>query len=97
MTRANLAPAQQAVQAAHAALCYAAEHPAGAHALPLVILTAPDELALCWLMGECEREGIAVSAFFEPDLGYSLTAVALISDGRSVRRYPLALKEAPPC
>jgi hypothetical protein len=94
LTRADLSQAQQAVQAAHAAVTYAAAHPAAA-ALPLVILAARDEPGLSWFMAECEREGIIMSAFTEPDLGDQLTAVAFCGGGRIARRYPLALKETP--
>lgn len=81
------------MQACHAAAVYTALHPDAAE-LPLVILTARDELDLYWLLGECERNRTDTSAFHEPDLGDRLTAVAFVSDGRTARRYPLALKGA---
>ena len=85
------------MQAAHAALCYAAAHPAEqVHALPFVLVEAADELALCWLAAECEREGVAMSAFCEEDLGGQLTAVAF-TNRRLGRKYPLALQEVTSC
>ena len=93
ITRADLSPGQQAVQAAHAAVTHAAGNP-DVSSLPLVILAARDELGLFWLLGECERSRTGVSAFYEPDLDGQLTAVAFVSDGRTARRYPLAFKEA---
>jgi hypothetical protein len=92
VTRGDLPPGDQAVQAAHAALEFAARYPelrpwSGA----LVLLAAKDELELTWLCAEAYRSGCPLAAFHEPDLGYALTAVALGSSaGALVRRYPLA-------
>jgi hypothetical protein len=95
VVRGDLSPAQQAVQAAHAALAFAAAHPeAAAHECPLALLEAPDELALCWLAEDAQRAGAAYAAFFEPDLGHALTAIALEpAADRLARRFPLALRE----
>lgn len=97
MTRADLPPAVQAVQAAHAALEFSVRHPAAAAAWAaaggsLLILAARDELALCWLLDDAARSGHPAAAFREPDLGGALTAVAVHQAGRLCARYPLALR-----
>ena len=95
MTRADLSPAQQAVQAAHAALAFAAKHPElAAASLPLALLSVPDQLALCWLIADAERARLRLATFSEPDLDDALTAIALEpAAGRLVRHLPLALAE----
>jgi hypothetical protein len=95
------------VQAAHAAITFTVEHPGLITPdITVVFLAARDELALCWLLADAERDSIHASSFSEPDLGGALTAVALRvpahdaygnqgRDGRAAqlcRRYPLALK-----
>lgn len=92
MTRADLAPGVQATQAVHAALEYAA----AGHPVPqtLAVLCARDELDLCWLLGDAQRDGIPAVGFHEPDLDDHLTAVALGPDAaRLCRRFPLLFAE----
>lgn len=84
----------QGVQAAHAALAFSVEHPElTADWSPggtLLLLAAPDELALCWLAADAERDGLPSASFYEPDLGGALTAVAVYGAGKLCSRYPLA-------
>lgn len=96
MTRADLPPAVQAVQAAHAALDFALTHPEISRdwhvsSNTLAVLAAADEIALHELLERAA--GIPAVAFHEPDLGGALTAVALGPAGRKLcRKYPLALQ-----
>jgi hypothetical protein len=60
-----------------------------------VLLVAPDELALSWLVADASAAGLRVVSFHEPDLADALTAVALESAGRRlVTGLPLALAGA---
>lgn len=98
ITRADLTPAQQAVQAVHAALTFARDWTGTfvtdrLDEAPLVLCAAPDELTLCWLIEEARRTHITLSAFYEPDLDGALTAVCLEPAGRRLAaHYPLALQ-----
>ncbi len=97
VTRADLPPGAQAVQAAHAVIDFACTYPsltATWHAASnvLVILAVPDELALGWLEQDVRAAGLRVAPFHEPDLGGALTAVAIEpAAARLLRRLPLAL------
>jgi hypothetical protein len=91
VTRADLAPPVQACQAIHAALAFAAIH----HPVPpvLALLEAPDELALCWLLGDAHQQGLSAVPFHEPDLDDALTAVALgPSAARLCRKFSLCMR-----
>lgn len=97
VTRGDLSPAIQACQAIHAALEFAVAHP---HRVldwyratnVVVLLAAPDELALGWLCDDAEAAGLLVVRFHEPDLDGSLTAAALEPGAdRLVSHLPLAL------
>jgi hypothetical protein len=94
IVRADLPPGDQAVQAAHAAVEFALRFP-GQVPETLVLLAAGDELELDFLI-ELLSGDVAYCTFREPDLGGSLTAVAL-AETRLTRRmtagYPLALRE----
>ena len=97
MTRADLPPGAQAVQGAHAALEFSVRHPDLASAWAreggsLLLLAAADELALCWLLADAQRDGYQAVPFCEPDLGNALTAVAVYGASRLCSRYPLALR-----
>jgi hypothetical protein len=98
VTRADLPPAVQAVQAAHAGLALAVKHGTlvdqwDADGGFLIILAVPDELALCWLLADAGRDGQLAVPFHEPDLGGALTAVALTGGALPlVRKLSLALK-----
>ena len=93
VTRADLPPGVQAVQAVHAAIEFALAYP---HRLvdTVALLAARDELELSWLLSELHRANMTHRAFREPGLGDALTAVAIDSAGaRFCRKYPLALEE----
>ena len=97
MTRADLAPGVQAVQGAHAALEFSVRHPDLVSAWardggPLLLLAAADELALCWLLADAERDGHPAVPFCEPDLGNAMTAIAVYGASRLCSRYPLAMR-----
>ena len=58
----------------------------------LVVLATRDELALAWLAQDAEAAGLALVKVHEPDLGGSLTAIAVEPAGhRLLRGLPLAL------
>lgn len=95
VTRADLSPAQQAVQSAHAALSFAVAYPDVTrewyhHGQILVLLAVPDER---WLgLEELRLEDYRTVSFHEPDLNGQLTAIcAEPSAGRRLSRLPLAL------
>lgn len=81
----------------HAALDFTFEHPTvAAHwhkvSNTIVVLAARDELALSWLADDATETRIEHTRFREPDIGGSLTAVALApTAARLVRKLPLAL------
>ena len=81
----------------HAALDFAVAHPAlvarwHGDSNTLVVLAAPDELALSWLCADARALGLLAVPFSEPDLGGALTAVALEPAARRlVAHLPLAL------
>jgi hypothetical protein len=97
ITRADLPPGTQAVQAAHAAIEFAVTYPSltsswHSASNTLVVLAVPDELALGWLDQDARASGLRAARFREPDLGGALTAVAIEPAGhRLLRRLPLAL------
>jgi hypothetical protein len=96
VTRADLAPGVQAVQAAHAAVAFAVRYPDIAAAWEpggyLLLLAAPDELHLHWLLADAQGAGHSAMPFHEPDLGNELTAVAVHDAARLCAGYPLALQ-----
>jgi len=97
VTRADLPAGDQAVQAAHALTEFLVEHPEVARewhdaSNTLAFLSVPDEDALERLRERAFDHDIRASIFREPDLGDSLTAVALEPSGsKLVRSLPLAL------
>lgn len=91
VVRSDLAPGQQAVQAGHAALRFAHEHPGDWHDGYLIILSVADEYSLHDLAFRLGFAGIGWSEFWEPDLGDRLTAIAAgTSAGGMLRHLPLA-------
>lgn len=99
----DLSPGQQAVQAAHALAEFCITYPVLAsewHSASnyLALLSVKDEMALTRLLSEVNCRGLKVVPFHEPDLGNSLTAIA-IEPGREARRLcsglPLALRDKP--
>ena len=99
ITRADLSPGAQAVQAAHAFRELIARHPDEEGAWyrdsnHLALLAAPDEHALFRILRAARDRGIPHASFREPDFGGQLTAIALApgAHARSIcRRLPLAL------
>lgn len=103
VVRADLAPGLQAAQACHAAMEFVvARHPDLGRAWHrgsnnLVLLQVPDGAALRDLARQAGRHRIACAEFFEPDLDYAMTAIALGPDGGPlVGQLPLALRAAKP-
>ena len=97
VTRADLSPAQQAVQAMHAVTEYLMQHrEAGLHwhqvSNHLALLVVPSEEALEHLTNKAMDLGFRYSEFREPDRKGELTAVALEPEAKRLcRRLPLAL------
>ena len=98
VTREDLPPAQQAVQAAHALTEYIMDHREGslswhANSNTLALLSVPDEEKLKVLILNASRKGLMFSAFREPDRSDELTAVAFEPKAKSLlRNLPLALR-----
>jgi hypothetical protein len=97
VTRADLPPGYQAVQAAHAALAFAVRHPGIAASWDreggsLLFLCARDETALRWLLDDAGQARKPAVPFREPDLGNALTVVAVWDGARLCRKYPIALR-----
>lgn len=102
ITRADLAPGQQAVQAAHALREFVNDHPDVDRdwyekSKTLVLLAADNEDALAHVLREAQRRGVPAAAFFEPDLDDALTAIALAPAGeRMCQNLDLALRQSAP-
>ena len=87
ITRRDLSPGQQAVQAAHAMREFKQEHPQVEQVWyetsnTLALLEVEDEPALKNLLERARWKGVSASAFYEPDRGNELTAIALGPDGK---------------
>lgn len=101
VTRRDLSPGAQAVQGMHALVEFQFEHPDKArewHAESntLGFLSVADEKELNELIGKLFHLDIAHSMFREPDLGMSLTAIAIEATDpamEALRHLPLAMKE----
>lgn len=100
IVRADLPPGDRAVQAAHAAVDFQHQHAAIAarwqrESNTLAMLTVPDEWDLEKLLFDIAGRGLAFTTFREPDLGDSMTAIAVEAGaGKIVRKLPLAFKSA---
>jgi hypothetical protein len=100
VTRRDLDPGQQAVQAAHALTEFMLHHPEVAkdwygRSNTLAFLSVADERALGVLLRKARDRFTPVSAFREPDRQDELTALAIGPEGkRLVRDLPLALSES---
>ena len=98
VTRADLPAGDQAVQAAHALTEFLVEHPEVARDWhdrnnTLAFLVVPDERSLARLLDRAFDRDVRASAFREPDLNGSLTAIAIEPTGsKLVRSCPLALQ-----
>ncbi len=89
VTRRDLLPEVQAVQSAHAAIDFQHEWPGIANGWHkhnyLVFVSVEDEEGLAALNRKAMKRGLATTAFYEPDLNGSLTAIAL-EPGEQSRR-----------
>ena len=98
VTRADLSPGQQAVQAAHAMREFAHHHPEldrewYTRSNILAFLSVPDERALERLMERADQKGFSFAPFHEPDRDNELTAVAFGPEcHRILASLPLALR-----
>ena len=98
VTRADLPPGQQAVQAAHALREFTERCPeedrAWYHASnTLALLVVEDEKHLRTLVQNAEKRGLPHARFHEPDRGGELTAAAIGPSGKKlVSRLSLALR-----
>lgn len=89
ITRADLPPGQQAVQAAHAGRVFQHEHPIIERAWfetsnTLAFLKVANEPALARLLERARWKGYEASGFREPDRGNELTAIAIGPRGKSL-------------
>lgn len=92
--------AQQAIQAAHAAIEFQHEHPKIAknwntYSKYLVFLCVKDEEELQFYLKKIKYFDLKHSTFYEPDIGDQLTAIALEPCDKSRKltsRLPLILK-----
>ena len=101
VTRKDLIPGSQAVQATHAAIEFIFEHPEIAHdwykiSKYIVQLSVNNQEELLELSDKLSWKGILFSEFREPDLDNELTAIALEPSEKArrvVSSMPLMLKE----
>lgn len=100
ITRTDLTEGQQAVQSAHAAIDFTFEHPGRAgpwhkDSNYLILLAVNTEKQLNLLIENCERQNLCYTAFREPDLENSITAICIEPSPRTqklVSRIPLLFK-----
>lgn len=101
VTREDLKPGYQATQSIHAANQFLFEHPEIAKqwfecSNYLGLLSVKDEQSLLNLIEKASKNDISYSIFFEPDLQYEITAVAL-APGKATKKicssFKLALKD----
>lgn len=103
VTRRDLSPGQQAVQAAHALREFVREHPETdldwyQKSNTLAFLAVEHENELQGLLSKALRQRIPVSGFREPDRDHELTALAIGPQGKGLcRRLRLALSEVDAC
>lgn len=101
VTRSDLQPGALIAQSCHAISQFQMEHEEIAKAWfqksnYLACLSAKNEEELLRLIDKASKRGVRFSIFFEPDLDYSITAVALepsVESRRLCSNYGLALKE----
>lgn len=100
VTREDMSPGYQAVQAAHAAIDFTFEHPSRAgpwhtNSNYLVLLSLKNEKQLKLLIQKCNELQLCHTVFREPDIGNAITAVAIEPSDRTqklVRKIPLLFK-----
>lgn len=101
ITRRDLAPGYQAVQACHALRQFAAEHREAdvrwyTFSNYLALLSVEDLPALLDLTEKALAAGLRVSAFHEPDIDCAITAIAIEPHPIAkelCKHLPLALKD----
>lgn len=101
ITRRDIHPGYQAVQAAHSAIDFQHNHPEIAKQWNsisnyLVFLSVGSELDLYEYLDKFERKGLKFTAFFEPDIDDQLTAITVEPTEKARKlcsKLPLALKE----
>lgn len=101
ITRRDLIPGQQMLQAAHAAIEFQHEHPQisqnwNTNSKYLVFLSVENEEALYQYLEKIKFYDLKHTIFTEPDIDNQLTAIAIEPSERTqklVSRLPLALKE----
>ena len=97
VVRRDLPPGARAAQLCHALRAFVEAHPAEDQAWfrqsnTLVLLEVESEQRLALLLSQAKEKQIACADFREPDLGDSLTAIAVAPGGKKlVRGLPLAL------
>lgn len=102
VTREDLSPGQQAIQAAHALRQFTAEHPEIDKAWfeksnTLALLGVKNEAALGVIHKKALCRDIPVAAFREPDRDNELTAIAIGPTGKQLtKNLPLALRDPTP-
>ena len=99
IVRDDLRPGLQVAQACHAQHAFATEHPESTAAWEgnLVVLRVPGEQGLAFLCATMASFGYNTSAFFEPDLGDALTAIAVGGEAAELLKgLPLALNHCAP-
>lgn len=104
VTRRDLSPGAQAVQGMHALVEFQFEHPEQAkewHSISnhLCFLSVDDEAVLSGLCGTLFARGIRHSQFREPDMGMSLTAIAIeatVEASEAVKHLKTALRNYAP-
>ena len=101
ITRRDLTPGYQAVQAAHAAIEFQHEHPEIAKewntcSKYLIFLTVENEEELLFFLEKIKYYNLKYTIFREPDIDNQLTAIALEPCEKSRKltsNLPLALRE----
>lgn len=101
ITRRDLSPGCQAVQAAHAAIEFQHEHfkiakQWNSESKYLIFLSVQNEQSLLILLEKIQKHGLKYSVFREPDINNEITAIAMEPSDKSKKlcsNLPLALKE----
>lgn len=98
ISRSDLPPGAIAAQSVHGAIAFTVAHPSTFKewhddSNNIVLLAVPDERALMYLAARALAADIPVAVYREPDLGDTLTSVAIGPEGRRlVSSLPLALR-----
>ena len=101
VTRQDLSPGYQAVQAGHALIQFQHEYPEiskkwHSNSNYLALLSTKDEQSLINLISKCQSKDLKVSVFTEPDIDNQVTAITIepsVETQKLCSNLPLALKE----